>query len=121
VQQGVVDMISRRGLLNVLKGGSAAAIVPASAQANPSLVDWEEPEWDDSDRPEGGGAWHVKWFNRARGFGFVRNDAGEEMRVNKDTLKASGISLSEMRPGRSFVVRWKRDGATKIAMNLQRR
>ena len=113
-------MISRRGLLNVLMGGSAAVIIQASVQANASLVDWEEPEWDDSDRPEGGGVWHVKWFNRARSFGFVRNDAGEEMRVDKDALKESGISPSEMRPGRSFIVRWKRDAQAKIPTHLNR-
>lgn len=33
VQQGVFAMISRRGLLNVM-GGSAAAIIPASAQGS---------------------------------------------------------------------------------------
>lgn len=114
-------MISRRGLFGLIVGGSVAAIAPAGAEAVTPSYEWEEPEWDDSDRSEGGGVWHVKWFNRVRGFGFVENEDGEQLRVDRNMLKESRIAISEMRPGRSFVVRWKRDGAAKIAMNLQRR
>ena len=111
-------MISRRTLFGLL------AVTPVAAIAKPvhSAPAFErgEPEWDDSDRPEGGGVWHVKWFNRVRGFGFVRNDAGEEMRIDKAVIRASGIELSEMRPGRSFVIRWTRDERANIAMSLRR-
>lgn len=111
-------MISRRSLFGLL------AITPVVAIAKPAhsapALEWDEPEWDDSDRPEGGGVWHVKWFNRARGFGFVRNDAGEELRINKAEIIASGIALSEVHPGRSFVIRWKRDEHAKTATSLRR-
>lgn len=112
-------MISRRTLFGLLAGGSCAAVTPLQAQ--PMNVEWIEPDWDDSARPEGGGVWRVKWFNRKRGFGFIANGSGEEMRVDAAVIRASDIDISEMRPGRMFVVRWRRDENAKIPTALTRR
>lgn len=110
-------MISRRTLFGLLAGGSCAAVTPLHAQP---MTEWAEPAWDDRARPEGGGVWRVKWFNHQRGFGFIANDSGEEMRVDAAVIRASDIELSEMRPGRTFVVRWKRDERAKIPTALAR-
>lgn len=85
-----------------------------------AAIEREEPEWDDSDRLEGGGVWEVRWYNRVRGFGFLSNKDSEIVFVNNRTIQQSGISFSEMRPGRSFVVRWKRTEKGKIATNVRR-
>lgn len=75
---------------------------------------------EDGDRLEGGGVWEVRQYNRVRGFGFLSNNDSEIVFVNNRTIQQSGISFSEMRPGRSFVVRWKRREKGKIATNVRR-
>jgi CspA family cold shock protein len=45
--------------------------------------------------PEGGGAGRVqgvvKWFNQAKGFGFIRDDAGTELFVHFSAIQSDGL------------------------------
>jgi CspA family cold shock protein len=47
----------------------------------------------------------VKWFNAAKGFGFIQRDSGEDVFVHYSAIQASGYRTLEEGARVSFVVK----------------
>ena len=60
----------------------------------------------------------VKWFNAAKGFGFIQRENGEDVFVHFSAIQAGGYRTLEERARVSFIVKKGPKGLQAEAVNL---
>lgn len=110
-------MISRRDLFGVIAG--MCAVPFAKAEELPPLTYWQDDvDWDEVERDyqamkerqssdvEGWYPVQVRWYNRARGFGYVEPVGGAgKIFLSGQVVKLRGWET--VKPGQTFWVHWR--------------